>query len=152
MQYTRGERIAQATLVAVALVFAIAVSGVILRGGGGPTAVVPSASPGARGPEVRITQDPCCAQTARFLSASWEASTKVDRAAVAVAPDPGFACAAQLSSGGLKGTFGCAGLLKGATEYVATLSLTTIDGTFKFEHKFKTMADRLSGVQWFTEF
>ena len=153
MQYTRSERLAQGALVIVALVFAIAVATVVLRGGGGSgAAVVPTGTPAPRAPGVKISQDPCCAQTARFLSASWESSTKVDRAGLALVPDPGFACAAQVASGGLKGTFGCAGLLSGATDYVATLSLTTIDGTFKYEHKFKTMADRLSGVQWFTEF
>src|SRR5213594_2710783 len=136
MQYTRSERLAQGALVLVALGFAIAVGTVVLRGAGGSGAAVdPTGTPKPRAPEVKISQDPCCAQTARFLSASWEASAKVDRAALALVPDPGFACAAQVASGGLKGTFGCAGLLKGATDYIATLSLKTIDGTFKYDHK-----------------
>ena len=153
MQYTRSERVAQAALVVVALVFAIVVAGVIFRGGGGaPGAAVPTAAPTVKPPDVKIAHDPCCAQAARFLNAGWESSAKVDRAAVTLIPDPGFACAAQVFSGGLKGSFGCAGLLRGATEYVATLALTTIDGTFKIDHKFTTMADKLTGVQWFTEF
>src|SRR2546425_3173631 len=153
MQYTRSERVAQGALVVVALVFAIVVVGVIFRSGGGaPGAAVPTATPTVKPPDVKIAHDPCCAQAARFLNAGWESSAKVDRAAVSLVPDPGFACAAQVSSGGLKGSFGCAGLLRGATEYVATLALTTIDGTFKIDHKFTTMADKLTGVQWFTEF
>ena len=71
MQYTRSERLAQGALVLVALVFAIAVGAVVLRGGGSGSAVVPTGTPAPRAPAVKISQDPCCAQTARFLSASW---------------------------------------------------------------------------------
>jgi hypothetical protein len=46
----------------------------------------------------------------------------------------------------------CQGLLRGATDFTATLTLVTSRGTFTYPQKFKTMGDRLTGVQWFTEF
>jgi hypothetical protein len=71
---------------------------------------------------------------------------------VALVPDPGFPCTSTLEASGAKGAITCQGLLKGATDYVATLGLVTPRGTFNFQQKFKTMGDRLTGVQWFTEF
>jgi hypothetical protein len=155
MRYTSAERAAQAVVVGIAFVFAVAAGGFILRGGGGvgPAGTpAPSATSGSRGPDVKITQQTCCAQTARGLLATWEASGKVTAASVTLTPDPGFACNATVDGSGLKGTFSCVGLLKGATDYLAKLQLTTAAGTFPFEHRFKTMGDRLTDVKWFTEF
>ena len=155
MRYTRAERVAQMTVVAVAVVFAVGVVGFLFRGGGagGPgTPGAPSATPTARGPDAKITQETCCAQTARFIRATWESGTRVSNARVTLTPDPGFACNATVDLSGLKGTFGCAGLLQGATDYVARLELTTAAGTYPFEQKFKTMGDKLNDVKWFTEF
>lgn len=155
MRYTGAERVAQGALVAVALVFAVVASAVLFRGG---DAALPGASPTptstavSRAPEVDITQATCCTQTARALLATWESSARVSAAKVALTPDPGFDCNASIDASGLKGTFSCRGLLKGATDYVAKLELTTPVGTFPFEHKFKTMGNRLTDVKWFTEF
>jgi hypothetical protein len=52
----------------------------------------------------------------------------------------------------MKGVMSCQGLLSGATDYVATLTLVTPRGTYAYQQKFKTMGDRLTNVQWFTEF
>jgi hypothetical protein len=140
--------------VAFALVFALVAFGVLFRGGDGGTGAnpTPSASGSSRAPDVTITQPTCCKQTARLFLATWEASAHVNAAKVVVTPDPGFECTASIDANGLKGTFGCRGLLKGATDYVAKLQLTTPVGTFPFEHRFKTMGDRLTDVKWFTEF
>jgi hypothetical protein len=154
MRYTGAERAAQAILVVGALVFAllaVQLVGRVATGGPGPGAT-PTATAASRAPDVTITQTTCCKQTARALLATWESSAHVTAAKVAVTPDPGFACNATIDANGLKGTFSCVGLLKSATEYTAKLQLTTPAGTFPFEHRFKTMGDRLTDVKWFTEF
>ena len=154
--YTRAERFAQIFVVSVALLFAVGVTGFVVRGrdapgdaGGTPA---PTATPTPRPPTVKFTHDTCCAQTARYLRATWESSEKVTRATAALSPDPGFPCGTNADAGGAKGVITCQGLLRGATDYVAKLSLTTAVGAFAFEHKFKTMGDKLANVQWFTEF
>jgi hypothetical protein len=159
MRHTSAERVAQASVVAVAFVFAMAVLLFVLRLGDAGEPGLPLSSPrptatatAQAAPQVKITQPTCCAQTARGLFASWEASVKVTAAKVILTPDPGFACTASVDPSGQKGGVTCAGLLKGATEYIARLDLTTANGTFPFEHKFKTMGDRLTDVKWFTEF
>ncbi|HUQ42427.1 MAG TPA: hypothetical protein VM052_07995 [Candidatus Limnocylindrales bacterium] len=154
--YTRGERLAQASLVAIALVFAIAVGGFLFgRAGGGASASgspTPSASAAAKAPEVALVQDTCCTQAARFMKVSWTSSEKVSFAKAALVPDPGFACGTTVDPSGLKGLMSCSGLLTGATEYVATLTLVTARGTYTYPQKFKTMGNRLTAVPWYTEF
>ncbi|HYR94123.1 MAG TPA: hypothetical protein VEP48_07950 [Methylomirabilota bacterium] len=154
--YTRAERIAQISLVVVALVFAVAVGGFVFGRGGGAGGTGGEATPTASGspkpPDVTFTQDTCCTQTARFLKAAWTSTDRVTTAKVVVTPETGFPCDTTLDPGGLKGVITCQGLLKGATDYVATLTLTGPRGTFSYPQKFKTMGDRLTGVQWFTEF
>jgi hypothetical protein len=153
--YSPAERLGQAIVVMLGLVFAITVGGFILRGpseigiGATPT---PAATQSATPPDVKFSHPTCCTQAARFVQATWEASRKVDQVALRVTPDPGFPCVATLDPSGVKGGFGCEGLLRGATDYVAGLSLTIGRDTFRIEHKFKTMGDRLNDVKWFTEF
>lgn len=156
MRYTRAERVAQGILVTLALVVGVAAAGLLFRGEGTAGVANPSPTPGAsasaRTLDVTVTHPTCCAQTARGLFATWEAGARVTAATVALSPDPGFPCAASIDATGQKGGMTCAGLLRGATDYVAKLQLTTASGTFPFEHKFKTMGDRLTDVKWFTEF
>lgn len=148
-------------MVGLALLFAGSLYGWILGLGpldstaSAPAAVVtatPTASPTPRPPEVKIAHDTCCKQSARFLSVRWTSTEKVDAATFALEPAPPFDCAATVDATGLKGTFGCVGLLRGATDHVGRLTVTTAAGRFPIEHKFKTMGDRLEGVQWYTEF
>jgi hypothetical protein len=154
--YTPAERIGQAVVVMVGLVFALTVGGFILRGGQGSHGIgsTPGSSASASGaaPTVKFTQDTCCAQTARWMRASWESSEKASKAAVQLTPDPGFACTTTLDPAGTKGAMSCGGLLQPVTDYVATLSLTVGRDTFRYDQKFKTMGDKLTGVKWFTEF
>ena len=116
-----------------------------------PTAT-PTASPTVRPPDVKIAHETCCKQAARFLNATWTSTERVTAAAFALEPPPPFDCTATVDATALKGTFGCVGLLRGATDFSGRLTLTTVAGRFPVEHKFKTMGDRLEGVQWYTEF
>ena len=154
--YTPVERLGQAIVVMFGLVFAITVGGFILRGGPAEVGIgatpTPSASATAKAPEVKFTHDTCCTQTARFVRATWESSERAAKAALQLTPDLGFPCTATLDASGTKGTLGCQGLLLGATDHVAVLSLTVGRDTFRYEHKFKTMGDRLTDVKWFSEF
>ena len=153
--YTRGERIGQITLVAIALVFAVAVGGFVLgRGGGAGAGPGGEATPSgaAKPPDVTFVQDTCCTQAARFMKVSWTSSEKANAVKLTMAPDPGFPCDSTLDASGVKGVMSCQGLLKGATDYVATLAVVTQRGTYSYQQKFKTMADKLANVQWFTEF
>ena len=154
--FSRAERIGQVSVVALALVFAVAVGGFLFgrgeSGGGVSASSSPSATVVPKAPDVTFVQDMCCTQTPRFLKASWSATEKATTARVVVTPETGFPCDTTLDASGMKGVISCQGLLKGATEYVATLALTVPRGTFTYPQKFKTMGDRLNGVQWFTEF
>ena len=154
--YTPAERIGQAVVVMVGLVFALTVGGFILRGGQGSHGIgstpAPSVTPSGGAPTVKFTQDTCCTQTARWMRASWESSDKVVKAALQLTPDPGFPCNTTLDPSGTKGVMSCGGLLQGVTSYVATLSLSVGRDTFRYDQKFKTMGDRLTDVTWFTEF
>jgi len=154
--FTRAERIGQALVVVLALVFAVAVGGFLFgrgdSGGGAVATASPTATLNSKPPEVTFVQDTCCTQAARFVKASWSATEKATTAKVTLTPEPGFPCDTTLDASGMKGVISCQGLLKGATDYVATLSLTVARGTFTYPQKFKTMGDRLNGVQWFTEF
>ncbi|MSQ37030.1 MAG: hypothetical protein EXR61_01785 [Chloroflexi bacterium] len=158
---TRGERVGQLVMLGLAALFAYAVlefltgglpGGVASSSSGLAATPTASPTPPPAPPRVTVAQDTCCDQSARFLRATWDSSEPVKVAAVAVVPDPGFACEATFDASAKKGAFGCVGLLKGATPYVATLRLTTAAGTFPFEHRFKTMGDKLENVKWFTEF
>ncbi|HZP95808.1 MAG TPA: hypothetical protein VFC31_05660 [Candidatus Limnocylindria bacterium] len=152
--FTRGERIGQAALVAVALVFAFTVGGFLFGRGGtiGGAAATASATGAPKPPEVTFTQETCCTQTARFMKVSWTASEKAAAVKVTVTPDPGFPCDSSIDASGLKGVVTCQGLLRGSTDYTASLALVTARGTFPYQQKFRTMGDRLTNVPWFTEF
>jgi len=148
-------------MVAVAMLFAAAVYGWVLGlapfgpGASAPIVAVsatPSASPTPRAPDVKVAHETCCKQAARFLNASWESTERVTAAAFTLEPPPPFDCSATIDPSGLKGTFGCVGLLRGATDHIGHLVLTTTAGRFPVAHRFRTMGDRLENVQWFTEF
>jgi hypothetical protein len=150
-----------AVMVGVAMLFAGAVYGMILGvlpvGAPAPVPPVaisatPTPSPTPKPPEVKVIHETCCKQAARFLSATWTSTEKVTAASFSMEPTPPFDCAATVDQTGLKGTFGCVGLLRGATDFAGKLVVTTAAGKFPIEHKFKTMGDRLEGVQWYTEF
>ena len=153
--YTRAERLAQVSLVVLASVFAIGVGGFLFgRGGGGGVSATatPGPSQTAKAPEVTFAHDTCCTQAARYMQVAWTATEKATATKVSVVPDPGFGCSSTLDPTGLKGHMTCTGLLRGATDFTATLTLVTSRGTFTYPQKFKTMGDRLTGVRWFTEF
>lgn len=145
-------------MVGVAMLFAAAfyasIAGALPLGAGAPAAAspTPSASPTPAPPVVEIDHETCCEQAARFLQASWTSSERVDAVTMELAPAPPFECGATLDASGTSGRIGCAGLLPGPIDHVATLRLTTANGTFPVTHRFRTMGQRLEGVKWFTEF
>lgn len=111
-----------------------------------------AAAPALKPPEVKVEHATCCTQAARFLNATWTSSERVSAAELRLEPAPPFECDASVDASGLKGRFGCRGLLPGGVEHTATLTLRTSVGSFPVAHRFRTMGDRLSGVKWFTEF
>lgn len=151
-----------AIMVGLAVLFAGAIYGSLLgalpvgRGAAAPAAVATvapaTASPGPRPPEITVAHRTCCTQAARYLNASWTSTERVTAATFTLDPAPPFECSASVDASGLAGKLGCVGLLRGATEHVGRLVVTTAAGTFPIEHTFRTMGDRLDGVQWFTEF
>ncbi len=153
--FTRAERIGQLVTVGMAVVFAVAVGGFLFGrapSGGVSATSTPSPPPTRTAPQVTFVHQTCCEQTARYFNVPWSVSEKVSAASLTVAPDPGFECSATLDPSGLSGTASCTGLLARATRFVATLAVTTTRGSFKTDHAFTTMGDKLTGVQWFTEF
>src|SRR5207248_755927 len=112
--------------------------------GAGPS---PSATAVSRAPDVTITQPTCCTQTARALLASWESNAHVNAAKVTLTPDPGFECSASIDANGLKGTFSCRGLLKGATADVTKPQRTPPVGPSPLDPGCKTTGSRLPGVK-----
>jgi hypothetical protein len=148
-----------AVMVAVAALFAGTIygwaMGYVSLGPAAPPRAAVTASPtptAVHAPEIKIVHDTCCKQAARFLNARWESTERVLEAAFTLEPGPGFDCGATVDPSGLKGTFGCVGLLRGAVDHVGHLALTTTYGRYPVDHKFRTMGDKLDGVQWFTEF
>lgn len=146
-------------MVVAAIVFAAAVygrvTGALPIGVGAPSptvAVTATPSPTPSGPTIAITHDPCCSQTARFLNAAWTSTQPVSAVTLTVDPAPPFGCSATVDASGLRGTFGCAGFLPGATDHVAHLVFVSGTGTYPVAHAFRTMGDRLENVRWFTEF
>lgn len=149
-----------AIMVAFAALFAGAIYGWIMGyvtiGPASPRAAItaspsPSAAAG-RAPTITITHDTCCKQAARYLNARWESDQKVIEASFTLDPAPPFECGATVDGSGLRGTFGCVGLLAGPVDHVGHLTITTTYGVYPVEHRFRTMGDKLEGVQWFTEF
>lgn len=146
-----------AIMVALAMLFVGAVAAyAVAPAPSAPLAPEPSPSPTATAtptpPEVTIDHETCCTQAARYLDASWTADRPVTAAEIELDLSPPFECVATIDEGGRSGRLGCAGLLPGAVEHVATLTVSAGEARAAVEHRFRTMGDRLEDVQWFTEF
>jgi hypothetical protein len=121
----------------------------------GPVAPTATAAPTVAAgpdPEVRIAHETCCHQTARLLDAAWSSSEPTSEATLALSPAAPGSCRATVDPGGRTGRLGCDGLLAGATDHVATLTVRTAQRSVAVQHRFRTMGDRLVDVKWFTEF
>lgn len=92
-------------------------------------------------------------QAPRFVSGRWSSRLALLDVQLAVTPDPGFTCTASRQLGGQDGDYGCDGLLPPATDVRLELTGTTAQGArVRATRNFRTMAERLSGAPWFTEF
>jgi hypothetical protein len=92
-------------------------------------------------------------QAPRYVSGRWSSSLPLLDVQLTVTPEPGFTCTASWRSGGQDGTYSCDGLLPPSTDVRLELTATTVQGTrVRATRNFRTMAERLSGVPWFTEF
>ena len=102
-----------------------------------------------------ITFDPPhdTAQAPRFVAGRWASSLPLLDVQFVVSPEPLFACGATVDADRQGGTYGCDGLLPPAADMRLELTGTTTQGVrARATRNFRTMADRLSGVPWFTEF
>lgn len=117
----------------------------------------PSASraPGSSAAPPVITFDPPrdTSQAPRFVAGRWASSLPLLDVQFVVSPEPLFACGATADADRQGGTYGCDGLLPPAADMRLELTGTTSQGLrARATRNFRTMADRLSGVPWFTEF
>lgn len=118
-----------------------------------PLGASPSPAPTATSAPPRLTFDPAPGgrQAARHLSLRFTSSEPLEAVSVELVPDPGVPCAATLD-GPTAGRVSCDALLAGATDYRVRLGLTAAAGSSQASYDFRTMADRLEDVRWFTEF
>jgi hypothetical protein len=130
-----------------------------------PTASAPSASPSSRpttaSPAVSpaaplvITFDPPrdTSQAPRFVSGRWSSTLPLLDVQFVITPEPAFPCRATVDADRQGGAYGCDGLLPPSADIRLELMGTTSQGgRARATRNFRTMAERLSGVPWFTEF
>ncbi|HEV2010705.1 MAG TPA: hypothetical protein VGS17_06720 [Candidatus Limnocylindria bacterium] len=92
-------------------------------------------------------------QAPRYVSGRWSSTLPLLDVALMVTPEPAFACTVAVDPGRQSGAYGCDGLLPPATDIRLELTATSDQGVrARATRSVRTMADRLSGVPWFTEF
>lgn len=92
-------------------------------------------------------------QAPRYVAGRWTSSVPLLEVRFGVVPEPGFPCTATVDPGRQAGGYACDGLLPPATDVRLELSAVTGDGARgQATRNVRTMAERLSGVRWFTEF
>ena len=120
------------------------------------TAQVTATPPATQSPEapvISFARPPDRGQAPRYVTGRWASSLPVVEARLAIAPEPAFACAVTLDADRRGGTYACDGVLPAGVEVRLELSAATGPGaTGQATQTFRTMADRLTGVPWFTEF
>jgi hypothetical protein len=114
-----------------------------------PTRVLSSAD----APVIAFDPPHDTSQAPRYVSGRWSSSLALLDVQLTVTPEPGFTCTATRQPGGQDGAYGCDGLLPPSTDIRLELTATTVQGVrVRATRNFRTMAERLSGVPWFTEF
>ena len=92
-------------------------------------------------------------QAPRYVTGRWSSTLPLQDVQLTVTPQPAVACTATVDPGRQSGAYLCDGLLPPATEVRLELAATSGQGVrARTTRTFRTMADRLSGVPWFTEF
>lgn len=153
-----GRRTGAGPLVfALALALAVPVAAFGLLRGVAPDGAAPLATrtptPTASRTPPRLVFDPPPGgrQTARRLAVRFTSTEPLEAVSLSVLPEPGVACGVTLE-GPTRGLVSCDALLAGATDYRLRFGLTSAAGTTESSYEFRTMADRLEDVRWFTEF
>jgi hypothetical protein len=114
-------------------------------------AATPFPIPPPEPPATAFDPIPRSRQAGRLLSLDFRSDRPLSAAEVRLSPEPGVPCQAQLLGADF-GRITCAGLLAGATDYVATLTVTSAYARAESSYSFRTVGDRLGGVPWYTEF
>ncbi len=142
-------------LVALALVVGACAAEAPSGGAGSPSlGATASRVPASADPPV-LGFDPTggTSQAPRWIAGRWSSSLPLLDVQLTVTPQPGFACATTSDPGRQTGAYSCDGLLPPATDVRLELVATSGQGVrARATRSFRTMAERLSGVPWFTEF
>jgi len=123
--------------------------------GASPSAI-PSATrapASAEAPVIAFDAPRDASQAPRYVTGRWSSTLPLLDVQLTVTPQPAFACTATLDPGRQGGIYECDGLLPPAADIRLELTATSGQGVrARATHSFRTMADRLTGVPWFTEF
>jgi hypothetical protein len=148
---------ARGTLSAVLLAIVVAACGTAAA----PPAAVRSASPSpartasATPPAVALVFEPPTdtSQAARYVAGQWSATGPLLDVQLMVTPEPAFPCGVTIDAEKRSGSYRCEGLLPPATDIRLELTGTSSQNVrVRAVRSVRTMAERLSGVPWFTEF
>jgi hypothetical protein len=153
MATDRMRPLSQLWVVAVALVVGACAAEAPGGGSGAqsPTAAAVLAS--ADAPIVGFDPTGGPSQAPRWVAGRWSSNLPLLDVQLTVTPQPAFGCAATMDVGRQTGAYGCVGLLPPATDVRLELQATGAQGVrARATRSFRTMAERLSGVSWFTEF
>jgi hypothetical protein len=102
-----------------------------------------------------ITFDPPhdTSQAPRYVAGRWSSTLPLLDVQFVVTPEPAFRCAVTVDPDRQAGTYGCEGLLPAAADMrLELMGTTSLGDRARATRNFRTMADRLSAVPWFTEF
>ncbi|HEV2251418.1 MAG TPA: hypothetical protein VGT60_13025 [Candidatus Limnocylindria bacterium] len=92
-------------------------------------------------------------QAPRYVAGRWTSNVPLLEVRFAVTPALPSACTVTVDPGRQAGGYACDGLLPPATDVRLELNAVTGQGAEgRATRNFRTMAERLSGVRWFTEF
>jgi len=104
-------------------------------------------------PVITFDAPSSASQSPRWIAGRWSSTLSLADVQLSVTPRPAFGCAVTLDPGRQAGNYGCDGLLPAATDVRLELTATSALGvSARATRSVRTMAERLTGVPWFTEF
>jgi len=114
---------------------------------------VTRASPSAAAAVISFDPPHDTSQAPRYVAGRWSSTQPLLDVRLAQVPQQVFGCSATVDAGRQTGTYACDGLLPPAADVRLELTGTAGGGSLaRATWNFRTMAERLSGVPWFTEF